>query len=46
MATKDLAPESDRDLASVAEARGLARAARQAQAQLVELSQQHIDAIA
>jgi len=36
---------SDRDLASMAEARALARAARVAQAQLAELSQERIDAI-
>jgi acetaldehyde dehydrogenase (acetylating) len=36
---------SDRDLASIAEARSLARAARQAQAQLAELSQEQIDAL-
>ena len=38
-------PHSDRDLASMAEARTLARAARVAQAQLAELSQERIDAI-
>jgi acetaldehyde dehydrogenase (acetylating) len=38
-------PPSDRDLASMAEARTLARAARAAQAQLAELSQERIDAI-
>ena len=38
-------PPSDRDLASMAEARALARAARVAQAQLAELSQERIDAI-
>ena len=36
---------SDRDLASIAEARALARRARQAQLQLAELSQERIDAI-
>ena len=36
---------SDRDLASMAEARTLARLARQAQAELAELSQERIDAI-
>ena len=36
---------SDRDLASIHEARTLARAARQAQNALAELSQQQIDAI-
>jgi hypothetical protein len=38
-------PPSDRDLASMAEARTLARAARVAQAQLAELPQERIDAI-
>lgn len=38
-------PPSDKDLASIAEARALARAARAAQAQLAELSQERIDAI-
>jgi acetaldehyde dehydrogenase (acetylating) len=38
-------PPSDRDLASIAEARALARAARVAQAQIAELSQERIDAI-
>ena len=36
---------SDRDLASMAEARALARRARQAQAEIAELSQERIDAI-
>jgi acetaldehyde dehydrogenase (acetylating) len=36
---------TDRDLASIAEARTLARSARQAQAALAELSQEQIDAI-
>src|SRR3954463_7054208 len=36
---------SDRDLASMAEARTLARQAKAAQAQLAELSQERIDAI-
>src|SRR6478736_809708 len=36
---------SDRDLTSMAEARALARTARQAQAQIAELSQERIDAI-
>ena len=36
---------TDRDLASIQEARELARRARQAQALLSELSQQRIDAI-
>jgi acetaldehyde dehydrogenase (acetylating) len=39
------AKASDRDLASMAEARALARRARQAQTQLAELSQERIDAI-
>jgi acetaldehyde dehydrogenase (acetylating) len=39
------ASPTDKDLASIAEARALARAARQAQAQLAELSQEQIDAI-
>jgi acetaldehyde dehydrogenase (acetylating) len=39
------ASPTDKDLASIAEARALARAARQAQAQLAELSQAQIDAI-
>jgi len=38
-------PPSDKDLASIAEARALARAARLAQARLAELSQEQIDAI-
>jgi acetaldehyde dehydrogenase (acetylating) len=37
--------KGDKDLASIAEARALARAARQAQSQLAELSQDQIDAI-
>jgi hypothetical protein len=37
--------KADRDLASIAEARTLARAARQAQSALTELSQEQIDAI-
>jgi acetaldehyde dehydrogenase (acetylating) len=45
MAAPDAKPTTDRDLASIAEARALARAARQAQGALVELSQQQIDAI-
>src|SRR5947208_2326748 len=36
---------SDRDLTSIAEARALARRAKQAQAQVAELSQERIDAI-
>lgn len=38
-------PQSDKDLASIAEARALARAARTAQALLAELPQERIDAI-
>ena len=45
MAVERAAPQADRDLASIAEARALARAARQAQTQLAELSQEQIDAI-
>ena len=45
MAAPEPKPASDRDLASISEARTLARAARQAQAALAELSQQQIDAI-
>jgi len=44
MAAEALKP-ANLDLASIAEARSLARAARQAQAALTELSQQQIDAI-
>ena len=45
MAAPANAPASHKDLASIAEARTLARAARQAQAQLAELSQDQIDGI-
>src|SRR5688500_10296328 len=45
MAAQEAKPTTDRDLASIAEARMLARAARQAQAVLTELSQQQIDSI-
>src|SRR5688572_78871 len=45
MALQDSAPATDKDLASIAEARTLARAARQAQSALAELSQERIDAI-
>lgn len=38
-------PQTDKDLASISEARALARAARQAQSQLAELTQGQIDAI-
>jgi len=45
MAVQDTAPQTDKDLASIAEARALARAARQAQPLLAELSQDQIDRI-
>src|SRR6185503_6398130 len=45
MAVQDTPPQTDKDLASVAEARTLARAARQAQPLLAELSQEQIDRI-
>ena len=45
MASQEAKPTTDRDLASIAEARMLARAARQAQAALTELSPQQIDGI-
>ncbi len=45
MASQDTTSASDRDLASISEARALARAARQAQSALAELTQQQIDAI-
>jgi acetaldehyde dehydrogenase (acetylating) len=45
MAAPESKPATDRDLASIAEARTLARTARQAQAQLAELSQEQIDRI-
>src|SRR6187431_2932350 len=38
-------PQTDKDLTSIAEARALARAARQAQPLLAELSQEQIDRI-
>jgi acetaldehyde dehydrogenase (acetylating) len=38
-------PQADRDLASISEARGLARAAKQAQPLLAELTQEQIDRI-
>jgi acetaldehyde dehydrogenase (acetylating) len=44
-AEQPTAPASDKDLASISEARTLARRARQAQLLLGELSQEHIDAI-
>ncbi|MBI2187457.1 MAG: aldehyde dehydrogenase family protein [Acidobacteria bacterium] len=45
MAAEDRPSVSDKDLASIAEARTLARAARQAQSRLAELSQEQIDGI-
>jgi acetaldehyde dehydrogenase (acetylating) len=45
MAVESAGAQTDRDLASISEARALARAARQAQAQLAELSQEQIDGI-
>src|SRR5216117_2437672 len=45
MAAPDSSPQADRDLASIAEARALARRAKQASLQLAELSQERIDAI-
>src|SRR5262245_2514445 len=45
MAAQDRPPTSNKDLESIAQARSLAVAARQAQSQLAELSQERIDAI-
>ena len=45
MAVQESARQTDKDLASIAEARTLARAAREAQPLLAELSQEKIDAI-
>ncbi len=45
MAAPASAPHTDSDLASIAEARALARAAREAQPALAELSQEQIDRI-
>jgi len=45
MAVQDTPPQSDKDLASIAEARALARAARQAQPLLAEFSQEQIDGL-
>ena len=45
MAAQDTAPPPDKDLASVAEARALARAARQAQPVIAEFTQEQIDRI-
>src|SRR3954465_13393529 len=45
MADAAVSPQTDRDLASIAEARALARRARQAWSELAEFSQEKIDAI-
>src|SRR5215211_8803993 len=45
MAEPESAPQTDRDLASIAEARALARLAKQAWLELAEFSQERIDAI-
>src|SRR5678815_5284896 len=45
MADAAVSPQTDRDLASIAEARALARKARQAWLELAEFSQEKIDAI-
>src|SRR5690242_16154491 len=45
MAAQDPARQTDKDLASIAEARTLARSARQAQPVLAEFTQEQIDAI-
>jgi acetaldehyde dehydrogenase (acetylating) len=45
MAVQDTTSPTDKDLASIAEARALSRAARQAQPLLAELTQEQIDAI-
>jgi len=45
MAVQDTTPQTDKDLTSVAEARALARAARQAQPILAEFTQDQIDRI-
>jgi acetaldehyde dehydrogenase (acetylating) len=45
MAAQEATPQTDKDLASIAEARSLARAAKQAQPLLAELSQEQIDRI-
>src|SRR5262247_4192191 len=45
MAVQDAQPQTDKDLASVAEARTLARAAKQAQPILAELTQEQIDRV-
>jgi hypothetical protein len=43
MATEDQAAHTDRDLASIAEARALARRAKQGWVELAEFSQERID---
>ena len=43
MAAKAQAAQTDRDLASMAEARALARRAKQAYAELADFSQEHLD---
>ena len=45
MAAQDPAPQTDKDLSSIGEARALARAARTAQPLLAELTQDAIDAV-
>jgi len=45
MSVQDATPQTDKDLTSVAEARALARAARQAQPTLAEFTQDQIDRI-
>jgi acetaldehyde dehydrogenase (acetylating) len=45
MAAQDIPAQTDRDLASIGEARALARAARLAQPALAELSQEQIDTV-
>src|SRR5688572_15025617 len=45
MAVQDTSTQTDKDLTSISEARRLARAARQAQPLLAELTQEQIDAI-
>src|SRR5918995_6775969 len=45
MAVQNSAPQTDKDLASIAEARALARAARVAQPLLAEFTQEQIDRI-
>src|SRR3954449_8108696 len=45
MAEAPTAPQTDKDLASIAEARALAKRAKQAWVQLAEFSQAQIDAI-